>query len=87
MGNKTAHPVFDVLIERFGLKNDVDISRLIGFQYSYIWKLRNRIVAGSPAVALAIHETFGMPIAEIRSLGGDDFVGISRPTNRTEVQA
>jgi len=87
MRKKTTHPVFDVLIARFDLKNDAEISRLIGFQQSYIWKLRNRIVAGSPEVALAIHETFGMPIAEIRSLGGDDFVGISRPTNRTEVQA
>jgi hypothetical protein len=87
MRKKTTHPVFDVLIARFGLKNDTDISRLIGFQHSYIWKLRNRVVPGSSAVALAIHETFGMPIAEIRSLGGDDFVGISRPTNRMEVQA
>lgn len=79
MRKKISHPVFDVLITRFGLKNDAELSRLIGFQNSYLWKLRNRIVAGSPAVALAIHETFDMPIAEIRSLGGDDFVGIGRP--------
>lgn len=82
MRKKTAHPVFDVLIMRFGLKNDTELSRLIGFQTSYLWKMRNRIVAGSPAVALAIHETFNMSIAEIRFLGGDDFVGVSRPTNQ-----
>lgn len=80
MRKKKTHPVFDVLIARFCLKNDVEIARLIGFQNSYIWKMRNRIVTGSPAVALAIHETFDMPIAEIRLLGGDDFVGVSRPT-------
>ena len=86
MRNRTPHPVFDVLIMRFGLRGDAEISELIGFQKSYIWKLRNRIVAGSSAVALAIHETFEMPIAEIRFLGGDDFVGFSRPTKRMEVQ-
>lgn len=82
MRKRKPHAVFDVLIQRFGLKNDAEIARLVGFQNSYLWKIRNRIVAGSPAVALAIHETFDMPIAEIRSLGGDEFVGVARPTNQ-----
>jgi transcriptional regulator with XRE-family HTH domain len=73
------HPILDYLIERFGLKNDSAICKLIGTSRSEISKIRHGKVRGRPSIAVAINEVFGLSFKQMRELGGEDFVGVRPP--------
>ena len=63
-----AHRLFDHLIAVHQLKNDAALVRKLDVAPSVISKARNGVVAVSAALTLNIHETFGMPVADIRNL-------------------
>lgn len=74
-----SHPVLDFLLDRYNIKNDAELCRLLGFDAPYISKVRNGVLPRTPAMALAIHEVFEISFAELRNLSAD-FVGVAAPT-------
>ena len=60
--------LFDVLQERFKIKNDAAMCRELEVQASVISKMRNGLLPLSPTVILKIHEYLGVPVKEIREL-------------------
>lgn len=73
------HPVLDELLTRFNVKNDRQLGLLLGFDAPYMSKIRYQKFGRTPNFALAIHEVFGMSFAEMRELGGANFVGVDAP--------
>lgn len=73
------HPVLDEVLTRFSIKNDRQLGLLLGFDCPYMSKLRNQRFGRTPNFALAIHEVFGLSFAELRQLGGANFVGVDAP--------
>lgn len=78
------HPVLDYLIDQYGLKNDAGLRKALGFDAPYISKIRSKKIVSSPALAVAIHEVFGLSFDQLRKLGGNEFVGIDAPTKTEE---
>lgn len=60
--------LLDTLKEKYELKNDAEISRRLEVPPPVISKIRNGKTGVSADVILRIHETFGMPVADIRAL-------------------
>lgn len=63
--------LLDAMIERGGLKNDAALSRAMNIQAPMISKVRNKKLPVSALFLIRLHETFDMPIAELRTLMGD----------------
>jgi hypothetical protein len=61
------HKLFDFLIENFDLKNDKRLCLEIGIQPSSLSKFRAKKRAVTPALILAIHDRFQIPIEEIKN--------------------
>lgn len=62
------HLLLDTLLERLQLKNDAALSRELGLAPPRISKVRRRHIAANAELVLRIHETFDIPIAELRAL-------------------
>lgn len=75
------HPVLDELIQRFNLRNDQHLCKVLGLAPPHLSKLRHGTIKSSPEVALAIHEVFGISFAEMRELDGGMFVGVAPPSS------
>ena len=60
--------LFDVLQERFEIKNDAAMCRELEVQQAVVSKMRNGKLPLSPTVILKIHEYLGVPVKEIREL-------------------
>lgn len=75
---KQPHPILDELIARFNLRNDAQLSRVLGFDQPYISRVRSRKIPHSPILAIAIHEVFDMSFAEMRALH-PEFIGSEAP--------
>lgn len=64
----SASRLLDALRDRFSLKNDSTLSRALEVDPSIISKARQSGRVSS-ILTLRIHETFDLPIKEIRALG------------------
>lgn len=62
--------LISTLQSRYNLKNDAALSRALKVAPPVISKWRNGRLAIGDAQILRIHETFDMPVAEIRALAG-----------------
>ncbi len=58
----------DHLIARAGLRNDAELARFIGVTAATVSKIRAGKMTLSPGILLRLHETFGLPVAELRRL-------------------
>jgi len=65
-----ANHLLDVLLQRHKLKNDAALARVLNLAPTVISKLRHHRLPISSTLILNIHETFDMPVAEVRRLGG-----------------
>ena len=62
------HILIDFLIDSCNLKNDAQLSRILGIKAPHLSRIRNRQLSSSPAFILAIHEKLNIPVSQIRSL-------------------
>jgi hypothetical protein len=61
----------DALREHLGLDNDAELARKLRVRPPTLSKVRNRRVAVSPALLIAMHEASGLTIRDLRWLMGD----------------
>jgi transcriptional regulator with XRE-family HTH domain len=67
--------LFNALTARAEVKNDAGLARALGVAPPAISKIRHGKLTVGAALILAIHETFAMPVAEIRRLiAGGEYV-------------
>jgi plasmid maintenance system antidote protein VapI len=60
--------LLDAVKERYAIKNDAELSRKMDVPPPTISKIRSGKVNVSADMILRIHETFDMPVKEIREL-------------------
>jgi DNA-binding transcriptional regulator YdaS (Cro superfamily) len=72
---KQNHSVFDYIRDRHGIRSDLQLARMLDVMPPEISKIRSGVREKSPAVALAVHEVFGLTFAEMRSMS-PCFVGV-----------
>jgi plasmid maintenance system antidote protein VapI len=60
--------LLDAVKERYSVKNDAELSRKLDVPPPTISKIRSGKVNVSADMILRIHETFDMPVKEIREL-------------------
>jgi plasmid maintenance system antidote protein VapI len=60
--------LLDAVKERYSVKNDAELSRKLDVPPPTISKIRSGKVSVSADMILRIHETFEMPVKEIREL-------------------
>jgi plasmid maintenance system antidote protein VapI len=60
--------LLDFIKERYKVKNDAELSRLLKTKAPTISKIRSGRVNVSADIILRIHEVLGMPVADIRAL-------------------
>ena len=60
--------LLDELIARFNVKNDRQLAKALGISTPVVSRIRNNKSAVSADIIIRIHEVYGMPIAEIKSL-------------------
>lgn len=61
-------PLFDAIKDEFDLKNDAALCREMKLAPPQISKVRSGALACSDAIILRVHETFGLPVVQIREL-------------------
>lgn len=62
------HLLIDTILVQQRLKNDAALCRALEVRPATISKIRNGINRLSPEIVLRLHETFGIPVSDIRSL-------------------
>ena len=60
--------LLDAVKERYNVKNDAELSRRLDVPPPTISKIRTGVINVSSDMILRIHETFDMPVKDIRSL-------------------
>lgn len=60
--------ILDVLKEKYDLKNDAAIAKALDIAPPIVSRIRNGKSNVSADIILKIHETFGMPVADIKAL-------------------
>ena len=60
--------LLDTIKERYNIKNDAELSRKLDIPPPTISRIRHGVVNVSAETILRIHETFDMPVKEIREL-------------------
>jgi len=60
--------LLDTIKERYSIKSDAELSRKLDVPPPTISKIRSGRVSVSADMILRIHETFNMPVKEIREL-------------------
>ncbi len=60
--------ILDVLKEKYDLKNDAAIAKALEIAPPIVSRIRNGKSNVSAEIILKIHETFGMPVADIKAL-------------------
>ena len=60
--------LLDTLQEKYNLKNDAAISKALEVAPPVISRIRNGKASVTVDITIRIHETFGMPIADIKAL-------------------
>ena len=64
----TAHTLLDTLRERFQLKNDAALCRLLEVAPPVLSKIRGKRLDVGCTLMIRIHEAFGLSIKEIKAL-------------------
>lgn len=62
------HKLFDLVKKQNNLKSDKDLAVFLNTEPPYLSRMRTGKLKVSSTIILAVHETTGMPIAEIRGL-------------------
>lgn len=62
------HQAIDHLLHLKRLRNDAELSRYIGVTAPTVSKIRAGKLGVSPAILLRLHQSFGIPVAELRQL-------------------
>ncbi|MBA5687915.1 hypothetical protein H3H39_12745 [Duganella sp. LX47W] len=65
---RTPHHLLDTVIARHDLKNDAALCRALQVSAPRLSKIRRGKLAVNADLVLRIHETFMIPIAELKSL-------------------
>ena len=65
---RPTHPLFDYLTENFDLKSDLQLALEINKTPSSISKFRSGKRPITPAIIIAVHERFDIPIKTIKEL-------------------
>ena len=60
--------ILDVLKEKYDLKNDAAIAKALEIAPPIVSRIRNGKSNVSAEIILKIHETFGMPVSDIKAL-------------------
>ena len=60
--------LIDHLRREYKIRTDADLAKLLGVRPPAISKLRHGTSALTPSIILKIHETFNMPVKEIRRI-------------------
>lgn len=60
--------LLDALKEKYDLKNDAAIAKALEVAPPVISRIRNGKAKVSADIMIRVHETFGMPIADIKAL-------------------
>ncbi len=60
--------LINFLRREHNIRTDADLAKLLGVRPPAISKLRHGTSALTPAIILKIHETFDMPVKEIRRI-------------------
>lgn len=66
--NTAPNILLDTIIERYGVKNDAALSRMLETAPPVLSKVRHRHLPVGPSLVIRIHETFDMPIRDIQAL-------------------
>jgi hypothetical protein len=60
--------MIDLIINGYCLKNDRALAKMLNITPPAICKLRSGKTPFGPSIILAVHETFGIPVARIREM-------------------
>lgn len=71
MENYQPMVVIDVVKKRLGAENDLQLGAMLEISKNTISKIRHRKMAIGAAMLLAMHETSGISIKELKHLMGD----------------
>lgn len=64
----TPHALIDAVLTRQKLANDAALAIALAVAPPVLSKVRHGKLAVGPSLILRLHETFGMPVKEIRAL-------------------
>ena len=63
-----SHALLDTIRERFNLKNDAALSRLLSVAPPVLSKIRGKTLPVGATLMISIHEVFNMSLKEIKAL-------------------
>lgn len=66
--NTAPNVLLDTIIERYGVRNDAELSRMLEVQPPVLSKIRHHRLPVGAVLMIRLHETFGMPIGDIKAL-------------------
>lgn len=67
---KNPHPLFDLLIKEYSLKNDAALAKALDFTPMAISKIRSGFMQLSPRSMILIYKKTGMSIEDIEEVSG-----------------
>jgi plasmid maintenance system antidote protein VapI len=65
---KQSNALIDYLLERFTLGTDAELARLMKLQPPTISKMRHGKMSLTPSFILKVHDTFDIPVKEIKKI-------------------
>lgn len=68
--SSTPHPLIDAVLKQHEIASDAALARQIKVAAPVVSKIRSGRLPVGPSFILRLHETFGMPVKEIRALAG-----------------
>lgn len=71
-GKFDPNPFLDILVQKFKLKNDAELSHFLKVSASAISRLRSRHSPLTPGLLIRMHDATDMSITALRALMGDD---------------
>ena len=70
--NARPHPLLDHIHHTYRIKTDAVLSKLLKVSPPVISKIRHGRLKVTPTFILSVHETFGMPVADIRRIAANE---------------
>ena len=65
---KQSNALIDYLLERFTLGTDAELARMMKLQPPTISKMRHGKMSLTPSFILKVHDTFDIPVKEIKKI-------------------
>ena len=62
------NPLLDYLMVRFNFRRDVELARALQVNQPLLSKIRHGTISITPSFILKVHETFDIPVKEIKKL-------------------